>query len=260
MDEIIASPQNAKIKSIAALRLKKNRLAEGLFIAAGLRTVSDGLESAKTLLFDIDAIHDHKLLADLRDRAQKNKIQILYAKKPILEKLTGRDNPQPVVGVFRVKNFSLADWIGQKPSHSLALDRVRDPGNLGAIMRTMHAAGWRDLILIGDCCDAFAPETIRAAMGSLFALRIVQTSEQEFLAMAKSWRGQIIGTAVQNAKPYRDVAFPAPLILAMGSEQSGLSPNLLAACHMRAHIPMPGGTESLNLAVATGVMIFQIIG
>ncbi|MGN6145559.1 MAG: TrmH family RNA methyltransferase, partial [Mesorhizobium sp.] len=139
------------------------------------------------------------------------------------------------------------------------LDRVRDPGNLGTVLRTVDAVGAKGVILIGDTTDPFAVETVRATMGSVFAVPVAKATQGEFLAWRKGFSGIVAGTHLKGAVDYRTVDFSGrPVLLLMGNEQQGLPDELAASCDRLLRIPQAGRADSLNLAVATGVMLYEI--
>ena len=174
----------------------------------------------------------------------------------ILAKISRRDNPQAVVGVFdqvftpleKLRPADAACWV--------ALHRVRDPGNLGTIIRTADAAGCGGVILVGECCDPFSVEAVRATMGSIFAVPIVQSSEAQFAAWRKSWPGSVVGTLLTATVTHSAATYAKPTLILMGNEQQGLTPELAALCDVNVKIPMRGRADSLNLSVATGIMIY----
>jgi TrmH family RNA methyltransferase len=141
----------------------------------------------------------------------------------------------------------------------VALDRVRDPGNLGTIIRTADSAGAAGVILIGDTTDPFGIECVRATMGSIFNVPLVAGSAGAFLDWSRSYRGRIVGTHLKGSTDYRTVDYAGGRILLMGNEQQGLPEDLAAACDDLVRIPMLGRADSLNLAVATGVMLYEMI-
>ncbi len=142
-------------------------------------------------------------------------------------------------------------WIG--------LDRVRDPGNLGTIIRTADSVGVSGIILIGETTDPFSLEATRASMGSIFNVPLVGQSVDEFLEWRKSWPGKVVGTHLKGAVDFRAIDYQSqPVFLLMGNEQQGLPDQLAEICDTLALIPMHGSADSLNLAIATGVMLFQM--
>ncbi|TIT24926.1 MAG: RNA methyltransferase, partial [Mesorhizobium sp.] len=135
----------------------------------------------------------------------------------------------------------------------VALDRVRDPGNLGTVIRTVDAVGAKGIILVGETTDPFSVETVRATMGSIFAVPVAKATPETFLAWRKSFPGLVAGTHLKGAVDYRSVDFSqGPVLLMMGNEQQGLPDSLAESCDRLLRIPQAGRADSLNLAVATG--------
>ena len=140
----------------------------------------------------------------------------------------------------------------------VALEGVRDPGNLGTIIRTADAVGAGGVILIGNCVDAYARETVRATMGSIFNVPLARMTLEECLPWVARWAGDIVGTQLAATEDFRARGYRAPTLLLMGSEGPGLSSELSAVCTRLVKIPMAGQLDSLNLAVATGLMLYEI--
>ena len=142
----------------------------------------------------------------------------------------------------------------------MALQEVRDPGNLGTIVRTVDAAGCGGVVLVGDCCDPYSVEAVRATMGSIFAVKIARTDAASFLAWRAAWPGAVVGTRLSATTDFRAADYRAPTLILMGAEQAGLSDELAAICDVTVKIPMRGRADSLNLAVAAGIMIYAVTG
>jgi TrmH family RNA methyltransferase len=183
---------------------------------------------------------------------------VLAVSEAVLAKISRRDNPQTVIGVFEQ---SLTPAAAIKPKAGevwVALESVRDPGNLGTIIRTADAVGAAGVILIGDTVDPFSVEAVRATMGSVFAVPIARASRAEFQKIAGAWPGTIVGTHLAATTDYRKATYRTPVLLVMGGEQAGLTPETAALAKTLVKIPMAGKADSLNLAVATAVMLFEI--
>jgi RNA methyltransferase, TrmH family len=142
----------------------------------------------------------------------------------------------------------------------LALEEVRDPGNLGTIIRTAEAAAVAGIILAGTCCDPWSRECVRATMGSIFAVPLVRMEIDAFRALLGAWPGETMGTHLSASEDFRHVAYRAPTLLVMGGEGPGLTDATAEACTMRVRIPMAGKLDSLNLAIATALVLYQIQG
>lgn len=257
----ITSPSNPVIKGFKALHLKKRRDETGLFLAEGARVVIEALDcgvAPETLIY-ARTERASPVVAALRDRALAAGAEAIEVSGDILEKLARKDNPQSVLGVFRQRAKRLADVDARSAGVFVALDGVKDPGNLGTIIRTVDAVGGGGVVLVGQTCDPFSVETVRATMGSLFAVPLVRASTDEFVAFARRWPGPVVGTALQTDDDFRAVRYAAPTLLVMGAEQSGLSAPVRAACSALVKMPMRGRADSLNLAVSTGVMLYRIL-
>ncbi len=258
----ITSLTNQTIKDIRALHMRKAREATGLFLAEGLKIIIDALDQgfAPRILAFGKTADPHPLLDRAIRETLKAKGEVLEVSHEILEKISRKDNPQMVVAVFAQTIKTLSDIDPQTNPVWVALEQVRDPGNLGTIIRTADAAGIGGVILIGDCVDPFSVETVRATMGSIFALPILKCTREEFLADRPRWTGSVVGTLLTATHNHRTAPYTRPTLIVMGTEQSGLTPDVAAACDLNVKIPMRGRADSLNLSVATGIMIYAAMG
>ena len=257
----ITSLANPVVKDIKALALKKHRDEAGLFMAEGLKLIIDALDLDWTLktLVVAQAAKGNPVVAKTVARAVASGALVLEATEKVTAAITRRDNPQAVIGIFDQRYAPLAAIKAGPDEVILALDRVRDPGNLGTIIRTADAVGVKHIILVGDTTDPFALETVRATMGSVFALPICRATEAEFLNWRKSFKGLVTGTHLKGSVDYRTVDYSGkPVMLIMGNEQAGLTDDLASACDQLIRIPQAGRADSLNLAVATGVALYEI--
>ena len=195
----------------------------------------------------------------LVDSALRRGAEVLEVSQAVLEKLSAKDNPQTMLGVFgqRWASVPAAAAIGPDATW-LALEDIRDPGNLGTIIRTADAVGAAGIVLVGTCCDAYSRECVRATMGSIFAVPLVRASRDAFAAALATWPGDSVGTRLDARDDFRCVTYRAPTLLVMGGEGPGLSAATAKACTRLVKIPMAGRLDSLNLAVATGLMLYEI--
>jgi len=256
----VTSLANPLVKDLRALHAKKHRDETGLFLAEGQKLVRDAVESGwpiHTLAYAA-ALAGDAAVGTLAARTKASGGTVLEVSAAVLEKITRRENPQNVVGVFR-QRFAPESAVGRRGIW-VALDRVRDPGNLGTIIRTADAAGLAGVAVVGPSCDPFALETVRATMGSIFNVPVARTADGALVAQASRAGARLIGTHLSAAtRDYREADYTPPLILLMGNEQQGLSPALAGACAELVRIPMRAGADSLNLAVSTGLMIYEAL-
>ena len=253
----VTSLTNPTVKAVRGLHLRKEREESGLFLAEGLKIITEAVElghAPRTLLYGPDA--SHPLLKKAIQATEAAGGEVIEVTQGILEKISRRDNPQMVIGVF-AQAFTPLDQLEPNAAACwVALDRVRDPGNLGTVIRTADAAGCGGVILVGDCCDPYSVEAVRATMGSVFAVKIAKADVSEFLGWRKTWPGTVVGTLLTAKVDYREADYRRPTMVLMGNEQAGLPPELAGACDMAVKIPMRGRADSLNLSVATGIMIY----
>jgi TrmH family RNA methyltransferase len=257
----VTSLANPLVKDIKALAQKKFRDQQNAFMAEGLKLVIDALDlgwQIRTLVF-AKAGRGNAAVEKVAARTVAAGGMVLEVSEKVLVAITRRDNPQMVVGVFSQKFLALKDVRADNGDVWVALDRVRDPGNLGTVIRTIDAVGAKGVILVGDTTDPFSVETVRASMGSIFAVPVARATTEAFLAWRGGFSGLVAGTHLKGAVDYRSVDFSrGPVLLMMGNEQQGLPESLAASCDRLLRIPQAGRADSLNLAVATGIMLFEI--
>jgi TrmH family RNA methyltransferase len=256
----VTSLANPIVKDIKALTQKKSREETGTFMAEGLKLVIDALElgwTIRTLVY-AKAAKSKPLVEQMAAKTVALGGLVLEVNEKVLVSITRRDNPQMVVGIFDQRWKPLKDIRPASGETWVALDRVRDPGNLGTIIRTCDAAGASGVILVGDATDPFSLETVRATMGSVFAVPVAKATQEEFLAWKKTAGVSVVATHLAGAVDYRTIDYKKkPVVLLMGNEQSGLPDVLANQADALARIPQAGRADSLNLAVATAVMLFE---
>lgn len=257
----ITSLANPVVKEIRGLALAKNRKESRLFVAEGLKLVADAIEAGwrcRTLVHAA-RVANEALVERLSTVARARGADIVSVSEAVLEKIARRENPQAVLGVFEQRLVRAGDIRPRETDVCVVLEAVRDPGNLGTIVRTADAVGAAGVILVGDTVDPFSIEAVRATMGSVFHVPLTRASHAEFAALRSRWPGTVVGTHLSATTDYRRADYRGPVLLVMGGEQAGLTPALAAACSELVKIPMAGRADSLNLAIATGVMLFEIL-
>lgn len=256
----ITSLTNPTIKDIRGLALPKNRKESGLFVTEGMKLVADAVEEdwpIKILVYGAK-VADHPVVKRVATTAHARGGDVLEVSEAVLSKITRRDNPQMVVGVFEQKLTPKSEIRPGPTGVWVALEGIKDPGNLGTIIRTADAVGAEGVILVGDTVDPFGVEAVRATMGSIFHMKLARMSVEEFKSWRKGWPGIVVGTHLSGKSDYREVDYNRPVMLFMGNEQSGLPDDLAALCDNLVKIPQAGRADSLNLAIATGVMLYEI--
>ena len=252
---------NPLVKSLRGLRDKKGRRESGLFLAEGLRLLTDArLSGHVPRVLVLSQTRDaHPLLDELEAAVEASGGDILETTPDILSKITGKDNPQAVAGAFAQFDTGLGRLDRSRAGIWLVAQALRDPGNLGTMLRTGDAIGAGGLILIDDCADPFSTEAVRASMGAVFTQAIAQARWDEFIAWLRAGPGQLVAASLRDAQPYRGAPYAAPCFVMVGNESRGLPEAYEAACDLRVHMPMRGRADSLNAAVAAAVLGYEVL-
>lgn len=260
---VVTSMQNDRIKAIRALDMRKERKATGLFVAEGasiIMTARDAGFEPVTLVGLAETLGEG-VGQGLVAWASAAGADVLAVSEPVLGKLAAKENPQSLLGVFRQRHANAPKARDVKDEDVwLVLEEIRDPGNLGTIIRTVDAVGAKGIILVGQCCDPWSRECVRATMGSIFSVPLVRMERAAFTAWLSHWTGDAIATHLSATEDFRGANFRSPLLVMMGSEGPGLSDELTAKATRRVKIPMAGRLDSLNLAVATALVLYQVRG
>jgi len=255
----IVSLTNEMVKTINSLSQRKYRKELNLFVAEGVRVCKEALNngwSFKYFLYDKSNI-DNSLINELIDEIISKGGDIIGVTSDILKKISHKDNPQNVLGVIEQKHSTLP--LNLYKNTFVALECIRDPGNLGTILRTMDAVRVKGCILLGECTDPFSYESVRASMGAIFNINIINSSIENFIHWKIKNKVSLIGTALKNASDYTETKWDLPFVLVMGNEQKGLSNKILSSCDQIIKMPMLGSSDSLNLAVSTSVALYESI-
>jgi TrmH family RNA methyltransferase len=252
---------NPTVKLLRSLRDKKHRKREGKFLAEGLRLLTDARESGRVpeMLVMADRRDEHPLLESLMADVEAADGEILETSPDILSKITGKDNPQAVLGMVAEFDTSLDALDRTRAPIWLVAQALRDPGNLGTMLRTGDAAGAGGLILIDECADPFSAEAVRASMGAVFTQAIAQAPWSEFIGWLRQGEGQLVAASLRDAVPYRGAPYRAPCFILVGNESRGLPEEYEAACDLRVTIPMRGRADSLNAAIAGAVLAYEAL-
>ncbi len=279
---MITSPANERVKAIRKLQERKARQESELFYIEGLRIVAEAVEQQadiETLIVAPELLKSgfgQKLVAEQRERG----VPVLEVSGEVFQRISLKEGPQGIAAVVRQRWLALedagwregetrrepelrsADAGAQKPRPTntwVALDSVADPGNLGTILRTHDAVSGRGVILLDQSTDPYDPAAVRGSMGAVFSQELVRATFAEFAAWKRCTGCPVVGTSDKASMDYHAYRYPPELVLLMGSERQGLSEEHLALCDAVVSIPMLGKSDSLNLAVATAVVLYEIL-
>lgn len=239
----ITSLHNPHIKLIRSLDDKKYRREHGLFVSEGMAMLERSLNLG----------WKPELFVSTKPNRLWDDVSPFVVSEKIMAEISAQNNPHEVLATFKQR------WQTRpgKDGLWLALEDIRDAGNLGTIIRTADAAGAAGIILVGDCCDPYAPECVRATTGSIFAVPLVKMPTAQFVEFLGGWQGESVGTSMGAKVSYRRT-YKSPILVVMGSESRGLTSPVSQACKSLVSIPMREGVESLNVATATALMLFEV--
>jgi RNA methyltransferase, TrmH family len=252
---------NPLVKRVRALRDKKHRKTEGAFLAEGLRILTEAMDAGHlpVMIWHAPESAAHPLVAKLTAATLAAGGDVFVTSPDILSKLSGKDNPGAVLGVYREFLTPLADIDRSAAGIWIVAERLRDPGNLGTILRTGDAVGAGGLILIDDCTDPFSVESVRASMGALFTQTVAAARWDDFVPWLRSGPGQLVGTSLNTEIDYQAPLYDAPTFILVGNESQGMPETYEAECDLLVKMPMMGKADSLNAAMACAVMAYEVL-
>ncbi|MFN3863236.1 MAG: TrmH family RNA methyltransferase [Erythrobacter sp.] len=260
MRKHITGFSNPTVKYLRSLRDKKHRKRTGQFLVEGLRLLEDARVSGRVpQMLVMNEGREHPLLAQLEAAVIAAGGEVIATTPDILSKITGKENAQSVAGVFDEWDTALGRLDRNAAPIWLAAQALRDPGNLGTMLRTCDAVGAGGLILIDDCADPFSAEAVRASMGAVFTVGLAQARWEEFLPWLRAGAGQLVAASLRDAVPYRAASYQAPCFILVGNESQGLPADYEMACDLRVTMPMKGRADSLNAAVAGAVLAYEVL-
>lgn len=257
---MITSKANPKIKQVRALSQHKERTATGLFVAEGIAHVGAALQAQADIetILHVPETLKSEFASDLLKQAAKRKIPVEEVSAEVFESVAGKEHPAGILAMIKQPGTTVETLPTTPSSWYVALVTPQDPGNVGTILRTIEAVGASGLILLDGGVDAYHPTAVRASLGAVFYKPTVTATFDRFKSWAKGNGYDVVGTSAKGSEDYLAASYRRPLILLMGSEQKGLSPEQREACDQLIKMPMEGKISSLNLAVATGVMLYAL--
>jgi TrmH family RNA methyltransferase len=255
-ETVIQSSQNVKVKEWAGLLEKKHRDRSGRFLIEGVHLVQEAIVSRadlEVLAYDLERGMPAELAPLLGSVPE---CEVFAVSPAVMAKCTGTDSPPPVFGIA-AKPFPDTKTLFGEGALVVVLDGLRDPGNVGTLIRSADAVGADAVVLGRGSVDLYNPKTVRSTMGSLFHLPVVEGDLAELLPEAKRNGCRVIGTSLQAAKSCYESDWTGGIWLLLGSESQGLSPESLAEVDEAVLIPMRGKAESLNVAMAGTVLLYE---
>jgi len=259
--ELISSSANPVVKRVRALADRRTRRRENAFVVEGVAPVWQAIESGarvEVLLVAPDLLRDSPAAQLVVEQEQRG-TPVARLTAELFGRISGRDGPAGLAAVVQSRLARLEDLSVGDGTVLVAVHEVANPGNLGTIVRTADALGASGVVLVGESTDPFSPQAVKASMGSLFAVPLAhEPSLDRLLDWAVATGVATVTTSARGAVPLADAVFAAPLMVVLGSERTGLPPEVLARGSTAVAIPMLGRASSLNLAVAAGIMLYEV--
>lgn len=263
MREIINSEQNQRIKFLKKLYRRKTRRQMGLLVLEGFRIIEEALKSQVVFdsIYMTPEFYENEegkwVVAEFERRFATS--NLILVRENILNSIADTRTPQGIIGVVQERKYELADVFAAKEL-LLLLDRIQDPGNMGTIIRTAVAAGAGGIIILKGSVDIYNLKVLRSTMGAIFKIPLIQEVElEDFLGLLKESEYKLVSTDLSAEQYYYQLDYREPLILAIGNEAAGLREELLLNSDYRIKIPLLGDIESLNAAIATGIILYRFV-
>ena len=250
----LSSVSNPIVKAAAELKQKKYRTEQQAFLVEGMRSVEEAVNCG--------IVKQLFVLKGTKTASARQAAIIAAAAAgggECLKKIADTETPQALTAVVAKQSAALEE-LAAAGGIVLVLDRIGDPGNLGTMIRTADAAGISGVVLLAGCTDIFAPKAVRSTMGSLLHIPVAEgICEADFISWARKNGYEIAVTCLENADSLYQTDLQGPVAVVVGSEAEGVSDGLLEAAVKKVFIPMEGQAESLNAAVAAGIVMFECL-
>ncbi len=261
MNQVITSLQNTTVKLVAALHAKKQRDKLGLFIAEGIRLVEEAAAEWPLHCF----VYSEKLLLQPRGVAlistlEEKGARGLLVSDAVYQKISLTESAQGILALIPKRATKMTDWNTEQLGCIAVLDEIQDPGNVGAIIRTAAAANCSAVVLTSGCADPFSDKAVRAAMGALFKIPVVENvAREELSAYCRENRIRLIATCLEGATSYEKLNYMGRNAIIFGNEGNGVHAELIKVSHDKIKIPLYHEVESLNVAAAAAVILYEVL-
>jgi RNA methyltransferase, TrmH family len=258
--DLITSSANPVVKRMRLLADRRHRRREGAFVVQGIQPVWQAVEAGAAIetLIVAPGLLGRSPAGQMVAEQEAGGVRVSRVSDELFGRLSGREGPSGLAAIVRGRLALLGDLPAGPGSVFVALHEIGNPGNLGTIIRTANAAGASGVMLLGQATDPFDPAAVKASMGALFSTPVSQAEPDEFFTWAARQRIAVVTTSASAPQSFWGASYPRPLALLLGAEGAGLPETVLARGDIRVSIPMTGTAESLNLAVAAGLLLYEV--
>ena len=257
----VSSKDNSAIKYLRSLADPKHRKKEQAFLIEGVKMVEEALRDGAgvTMIVAAPVLVQHHGKGVLK-LAESRGADLLWISERLMDAVSESKTPQPVMAVVRMKQHSREELLAHSAKFIVVAHRLQDPGNLGTIIRTAEAAGASGIALTENTVDPYNAKSVRASMGSILRLPVVSVGDlQTFLKTCTVKGFQTAATVVTGEKTHFDVDLTKPTVMVLGQEGAGLSEDIIAGIDLRVRIPMAETIDSLNVATAAAVILYEAL-
>ncbi|MCD5414551.1 MAG: RNA methyltransferase [Clostridiales bacterium] len=257
----IESENNKIIKHAKSLKSRKNREKFNQFLIEGVRTIDEAINNNAMIKFILysEKLYEVNGGQKLFSRV-KDKYDVYVASEKIFTMLSETENSQGIISAVQKEEFLLEEIISKENLFILVLDRIQDPGNMGTIIRTAKAVNVDAIILTKGCVDIYNSKTLRATMGALFNLPIIQfDSNYDWLDMLKQSDVKLIASSLSTNNIYLDISYKGKIAIIVGNEANGIANAILGKADEKIKIPMLGKIESLNVTASVAILLYKAI-
>jgi TrmH family RNA methyltransferase len=259
---VITSRENALIKNILKLHTTAGRKKAGQYFTEGIRSVGQSLKAkapVDKVIFS-DKVYRTTGGRELMERISQTGIKAVEISEGLYKSITDTDNPQHIMAVINIKEYRLKDILQSGELLLVIVDGIQDPGNLGTVIRTADAASAHAVMLLKGTADIYNPKTVRSTMGSVFGIPVIQVGDnKELFYWLRETGVRLIASSPEGDIPYWDIDYRGKIGIIIGNEANGISEQVKSCSDMSAVLPMPGGAESLNAAVACGILLYKAL-
>jgi len=254
--EYIQSKDNLLIKDIRKLKEKRYRVSSNMFLVEGFRFVQEALDSGfEVVSIFISATGEPKYENSNMKIKQSENTKVYIISDSLFKSICDTDNPQGIIAVLKDKPVEI------KYDHGFYMlaDKIQDPGNMGTIIRTAHAAGALGVLITKGTVDIYNEKTLRATMGSIFKIPVIYDDDLSLVKKLRDGGFKLVASSLDTDKNFYDVDLKGKIIISVGNEGNGISAEIYNISDLKIKIPMPGGAESLNAAVAASIMMYEVV-
>jgi TrmH family RNA methyltransferase len=255
---MITSGQNQKLKAACALKDRKERDQTGLFLIEGYREVRRAVDGGVQII-ELFVCPEFFLGVNEEALIRETKGQVIECAPHVFEKLSYRDRPDGIVAVARQMGKKLSDLQLQDNPFFLVAEAIEKPGNLGTILRSADGSGTHGVIVCDRCTDIHNPNVVRASVGTLFTLPVLEATTEETLGWLKQHNIAVVAATPSATEEFTEADLSGPVAIVVGTEQLGLSKAWMEAATIRVKIPMLGSADSLNVGTATTLLLYEVV-